>query len=184
MTDNQTRVGAAIRNRRRHLNMTLADLAQKCGLSKPFLSQLENNKASPSLTSLMKVAEALDVDMGHFVSVPASQDFVRRATAPVVLDLGLPVQYEKLTADHEGSALDASIVHIPAGEGHPFTQREGEGLWYVLSGELEMTVGNEKFILETGDSAHIDQRHPHKAQASDKGAVRLLWCGTPKMINF
>ena len=87
------------------------------------------------------------------------------------MDLGLPVQYARLSADHEGAALDAYLVEIPAGTGHPEANRQGEGVWYVLSGRLEMTVGAESFVLGPGDSAHFDQRHPHTARATEDGPV-------------
>ena len=70
-------LGAALRNRRRHMKMTLADLSKACGLSVPFLSQLENNNAAPSFASLIKLAEALDIGIEHFVEVPRPKDFVR-----------------------------------------------------------------------------------------------------------
>ncbi|MEZ5986008.1 MAG: XRE family transcriptional regulator [Hyphomonas sp.] len=174
-------LGSALRNRRNHLKMTLAELSAVSGLSVPFLSQLENNKASPSFASLMKLAEALGVGIEHFVSVPRPKEFVRRAASPVSMDLGLPVRYERLSADHEGSVLDAYVIHIPPGVGHPLTKREGEGLWYVLSGELEMTVGEETFILRPGDSAHFDQRHLYSVRVAGTEPVKLLWSGTPRI---
>lgn len=181
-TDATFQLGTALRNRRQHLEMTLATLSKACGLSVPFLSQLENNRAAPSFTSLMRVASALGVGIEHFVKVPRPQEFVRRAKKPVVMDAGLPVRYERLSADHEGAQLDAYVLHVPAGQGHPKVAREGEGLWYVLAGQLEMTVGDESFILGPGDSAHIDQRHLHSVRASDAGNVKLLWSGTPRLF--
>jgi transcriptional regulator with XRE-family HTH domain len=175
-------LGTALRNRRRHLKMTLATLSEACGLSVPFLSQLENNRAAPSVASLLKLAEALGVGIDHFVNVPRPQEFVRRAATPVVMDLGVSIRYEKLGADHEGSALEAFVLHVPAGQGHPKANREGEGFWYILSGKLEMTVGDESFSLGPGDSAHFDQRHFHSARASDEGPVKLVWVGTPRVL--
>jgi transcriptional regulator with XRE-family HTH domain len=56
-------IGAAIRDRRKRLGMTLRELAVACGLSVPFLSQVERNQALPSLVSLTAIAGALGVEM-------------------------------------------------------------------------------------------------------------------------
>lgn len=53
------RVGAAVRRRRRALELTLAVVAERSGLSVPFLSQVENERARPSRSSLERVADAL-----------------------------------------------------------------------------------------------------------------------------
>ncbi|WP_370416320.1 helix-turn-helix domain-containing protein [Streptomyces fradiae] len=54
------RVGAAVRRRRRALDLTLAEVAARSGLSSPFLSQIENDRARPGMRSLQRIADALD----------------------------------------------------------------------------------------------------------------------------
>ncbi|MFD8015137.1 helix-turn-helix domain-containing protein, partial [Streptomyces sp. NPDC059762] len=56
---NTPRVGAAVRRRRRALDLTLAEVAGRSGLSSPFLSQIENDRARPSMRSLQRIADAL-----------------------------------------------------------------------------------------------------------------------------
>src|SRR5689334_15887340 len=53
------RVGAAVRRRRRALDLTLAAVAERSGLSVPFLSQIENERARPSMRSLQHIADGL-----------------------------------------------------------------------------------------------------------------------------
>jgi transcriptional regulator with XRE-family HTH domain len=146
------RIAAAIRARRRRLGLTLSDLAGKSGLSSPFLSQVERNQATPSITSLMAIARALDTDIHYFINPPPF------------------------------SEVEALLMTIPPGSVAPATAREGEGFYYVLGGRLTVTLGEETFVLGPGDSAHFDQRHPFQMGNAGKRVLRVLWVGTPTIF--
>lgn len=78
------RVGAAVRRRRRTLGLTLAAVAGRSGLSVPFLSQIENERARPSARSLDRVAEALETTTARLRAAADSAravDVVRAARA-------------------------------------------------------------------------------------------------------
>ena len=176
-------IGAAIRERRKRLGMTLRELALACGLSVPFLSQVERNQALPSLVSLTAIAGALGVEMAYFVGAPSPGQIVRRAKDPEHLDLGLGHgDYVRLSGAHEERRMEALLITVPAGVAAPMSRREGEGFWYVLEGELEVWMGSEHFILGQGDSAHFDQRHPYRMRNPGKGELKMLWVGTPALL--
>lgn len=176
-------IGAAIRDRRRRLGMTLQALADESGLSVPFLSQVERDQALPSLISLTAIARALGVEMSYFVGPPSQTQIVRRADNPERLHLGgSPIEYVRLSGSHEERKLEALKMEIPAGESAPTTRREGEGFWYVLEGQLEVWIGDQHFTLGAGDSAHFDQRHPYRMQNPGPSPLRMLWVGTPALL--
>ncbi|TCV93395.1 XRE family transcriptional regulator [Luteibacter rhizovicinus] len=176
-------IGAAIRDRRRGLGLTLQGLANGSGLSVPFLSQVERNLAHPSLLSLEAIAQALDVDVDYFVGVPTPGQIVCRADEHDRIDLHSPVVYERLSGRHAERKMEALRLIVPAGLAAPTIHREGEGFWYILSGTLEMTVGRKKFVLNAGDSAHFDQRHPYSMRNTGKSDVRMIWVGTPAIFK-
>lgn len=176
-------IGSAIRDRRRGLGLTLQSLADSSGLSIPFLSQVERNLAHPSLLSLEAIAKALDVDVDYFVGVPTPGQIVCRAGEHDRIDLESPVVYERLSGRHAERKMEALRLIVPPGLAAPTIHREGEGFWYILSGTLEMTVGRKKFVLNTGDSAHFDQRHPYSMRNVGKSEVRMIWVGTPAIFK-
>lgn len=176
-------IGAAIRDRRSGLGLTLKALAEGSGLSIPFLSQVERNLASPSLLSLEAIAQALGVDVGYFVSVPNPGQIVRRADEHERIQLGSPVVYERLSGRHPERKMEALRLVVPPGLAAPTIHREGEGFWYILSGSLEMNVGKKKFVLNAGDSAHFDQRHPYGVRNIGTDEVRMIWVGTPAIFK-
>lgn len=177
-------MGSAIRDRRRRLGMTLQALADACGLSVPFLSQVERDQAMPSLVSLTAIARALGVDMSYFVGTPSPGQIVRRGASPEILQLGdsAPATYARLSGRHEERKLEALHITVPPGQSSPWSHREGEGFWYVLEGELEVWMGHEHFVLSAGDSAHFDQRHAYRMQNAGNTPVRMIWVGTPALF--
>ena len=175
-------IGPAVRDRRRRLGLTLQAMAEKAQLSAPFISQLERGLTTPSIVSLMSIADALGVEISYFVNVPRQGQIVRRGRSPEVIDVGTPVEYQRLSGHHEERKMEALLMVIPPGLGAPTTRRDGEGFWYILEGELEMTVGSERFVLKQGDSAHFDQRHPYKMANIGSTPMRLLWVGTPALF--
>jgi mannose-6-phosphate isomerase-like protein (cupin superfamily) len=162
--------------------MTLQELADQSGLSAPFLSQVERAQTMPSITSLIAIAHALQVDIHYFISPPASSDVVRRAAEPEVLEMGTPIRYERLTGGHAERQMEALLMSIPPGTSTPATTRGGEGFYYVLDGKLSVTLGKESFTLGKGDSVHFDQRHPFKMANAGKKMLRMLWVGTPAIF--
>ena len=176
-------IGAAIRDRRRRLGMTLQGLADGCELSVPFLSQVERDLAMPSLVSLTSIASALGVDMSYFVGTPPPGQIVRRGDEPEHLHFGTgPVAYTRLSGRHEERKMEALHITVPPGLDSPSTHREGEGFWYVLEGHLDVWIGQDHFVLGAGDSAHFDQRHSYRMRNQGDEAVRMIWVGTPALL--
>jgi mannose-6-phosphate isomerase-like protein (cupin superfamily) len=176
-------IGAAIRDRRRRLSMTLQDLADASGLSVPFLSQVERDRAMPSLISLTSIAAALGVEMSYFVGAPPPGQIVRRGSEPERLHFGTgPVGYVRLSGRHEERKMEALHITVPPGLASPVAHREGEGFWYVLEGKLDVWIGQEHFLLGPGDSAHFDQRHPYRMRNDGSSDVRMIWVGTPALL--
>ncbi len=73
-------------------------------------------------------------------------------------------------------------MSIPSGTVAPTTAREGEGFYYVLEGQLKVTLGQETFILGAGDSAHFEPRHAFQMANPGKKVPRMLWVGTPAIF--
>ena len=77
------KVGAALRRRRNELGMTLRELADEAGLTSGFLSQVENDRVSPSLKSLGRIAEVLHIPLFQLLSTHAGNPVVRAGCGPM-----------------------------------------------------------------------------------------------------
>lgn len=177
-------VGARIKGRRKEMGFTLQELAAASGLSAPFLSQVERDLTTPSLTSLVPLADALEVDMNFFMTIPHTADIVHRKNAPRIIEADSPVTYYDLSSDLLERKLDIIVLHIPPGFAFPVDQRNGELFRYVLEGEVVATAGDVETVLRAGDSMHFDTRLKHHvANHSEKVAI-LLTVGTPSLFHL
>lgn len=176
-------LGERIKTRRKLLKLTLQELAERSGLSAPFISQAERDLTTPSLISLLSLAKALDVDIDYFMLIPDDGEIVRRADQPTIIEIESPVVYHDVSSRLENRQMDAMLMHIPPGHSFPIDRRNGEDFLYMVSGELRASAGQTETILKAGDSMHFDSRLPHSAcNESDAEAV-LLYIGTPSVFK-
>lgn len=177
--------GGRIRELRRKAGLTLQALAQEAGISVGFLSQVERDKATPSLGTLASVAAALGVDVDVFIAAPKPADSVtREGERPRFALTDSSLSYERVTTSLPGGTLSSLIVHIPEGYASETTSHIGEELIVVLEGALRQTLGDATFVLHPGDSLHFMGDTPHAFANASDGPARLLWTGTsPRLIG-
>ncbi|MET7381271.1 XRE family transcriptional regulator [Streptomyces sp. NPDC005526] len=163
------RVGAAVRRRRRALDLTLAVVAQRSGLSVPFLSQVENDRARPSRSSLEKVADALRTTAVELLAAadPAcSVDVVRAEEA----ELGPEPRVRSLVRGHH--QLHASEYTGDHDAGREFQHRNDE-LMYVADGAVEIEAEGRAYRLVRGDTMYLTGgvRHRWRATVPDTRVI-------------
>lgn len=171
--------GGRIRELRRKGNMTLQALAEQAGISVGFLSQVERDKATPSLTTLGNLATALGVDIEVFISSPKPAESLTRAgDRPLYSLTESDLQYERLSTVLPGGQMTSLIVHVPPGYQSEPLNHVGEEFLTVLQGQITQTLGDASLVLNEGDSLHFmgDTRHSF-ANRGDAPA-RVLWVGT------
>lgn len=160
------RVGSAVRRRRRQLELTLAVVAERSGLSVPFLSQIENERARPSMRSLQRVADALcttDVEL-LAAADPARTVEVVRADDDTDLDGSTPEARvrELARGHHQLHALEFIGDHD---EGREFQHRNDE-LMYVVEGAVEMEAEGRAYRLGRGDTLFLTGGVRHRWRAT------------------
>ena len=180
-------LGRAIRARRRALDLTLKDLGLRSGLSVGFLSQLERDLATPSLSALSGIAGALGVPLDAFLATPRpASGLTRRGERPVFAIGDAPpdrIRYERLSAAFPGQALNAVLVHVPRGYASEAVQHEGEEIAFVLEGSLLVGIGGESIRLDAGDSLHYPAGQAHRWSNAHDGWTRVLWTGTAPIFD-
>lgn len=180
----QPRIGALIRARRRQLHMTLQALGEAAGLSVGFLSQVERDRATPSLGALAGIARGLGVDIDHFIATPSIGNGVTRSAARPAFSLpGSSVRYERLHAEFAGRGLSSFVMTVPPGHRSEMVQHEGDELLYVLDGEITQTMDGETIRLSAGDSLHFRGSSTHGWANESGRPARILWTGTMSILR-
>ncbi|MCR5979264.1 helix-turn-helix domain-containing protein [Gordonia jinghuaiqii] len=182
----QVSLGAEIRRRRKHHGLTLANLAAQAGISHPFLSQLERGYARPSMTTLERIARALDTTQ---VSLMLAADPARAANSPASAPDGA-----QLVRSGEGATLpqagdgagyarllvNGDAVFYPQEQslsrrdyGEHFQHEQDEWL-HVVAGDIEVDLGGRFVELHKGDSLYYAGGIPHRWRLVGSDTAHLI----------
>ena len=177
--DQATSLGDRIRSLRHSKKMSLQTLAGKSDVSVSMLSQIERNRANPSVRLLTRIRNALEMPVNALFEVvpsePPDPDFVRRARRRPKLDLG--VFSKELLSTSTACNLVFQLVHIPVGGSsgdYPLSDQSEKG-GIVLNGQLFLRVGKEESVLGAGDSFSFDGRLQHLFRNDSDEPVSILW---------
>ena len=167
-------VGARIRRRRTERGFTLAAVAAATGLNVGYLSQVENDKASPSLETLAALAAALDVPIAWFLlDQSIAPRLVRAKDRPrrrLIKGGGLMTQVDG------GVARDIAIFEgeMPVGFRTGLHAHPGDEHHLVLAGRVRITQGDATVEAGPGDYVLLDGTLPHDAEAIGNEPARLV----------
>lgn len=165
--------------------MTLQVLADKAGLSVGFLSQLERNQASPSVRALNALAQALDVSIHWFFPDPEEEqdpdaDIIVRSGRRRAIRFDTGIKDELLCPTLTGQLEMLFCTLQPgASSDDDLYSHKGEEAGYVASGVLELTVEENVYVLNAGDSFHFDSNRPHRYQNPGQEVTTVIWAMTP-----
>lgn len=172
-------IGLKIKNLRNYLNLTQEELADRCELSKGFISQLEHNKVSPSIENLETILEVLGITISDFFKeekedlivfsyneqndkrydsylqtwlVPSAQ---KKMMEPIYVELD------------EGGVTEKDFPH------------EGEEFGYVIEGEIEIHYGDRSYAVKAGDSFYFEAKYEHYLKNISKKKSKIVWVSCP-----
>jgi transcriptional regulator with XRE-family HTH domain len=177
----RTPVGERLRAIRRERGMTMAELAEATGLTSGFLSQLERDLTSVSLSSLARICAVLDVRFGDVLDEPPTGEVIRREDAPAWTEIGAHQDFLLSSGDETRFSLIESRIPPGAGAGDElYTFPADVELVYVLSGQLELRVERKLYRVAAGDTVTYSPRDPHtwRNPSEDEDAV-VLWFSVP-----
>ncbi|MGD9008955.1 MAG: FAD-binding protein [Desulfobacteraceae bacterium] len=167
--------GAMVRQLREARNWSVDEMARKTGQTPDFVQQVEADQMSPPVAFILRMAQAMEVDPGTFLS-KKEQAAIRDRRAQAYHQRTRNYSYTTLTPDAENSHLRAFMVTIEPYLAHkPVAYKhEGEEFIFVMSGELEFTLGAKVHVLKTGESIHFNSDVPHKLKSRSSDVTRCL----------
>jgi quercetin dioxygenase-like cupin family protein len=172
-------IGGKIKKVRLEKNVPLERIANETGFSIAYLKEVEAGKAIPPVGAILQIARALEIDSASLLKEPDST-LEKRIKAHTKRTENYA--YTTLTPGAENKHLKAFRVVIAAQQEHKGVDyhHEGEEFDYVLSGKVQVTVGDHVNTLSAGDSLHFNSGIPHKLRSiSDERAELLVVIYTP-----
>ena len=175
-------IGNQIRRIRLQRGLTQEELADRCELSKGFISLLERDLTSPSLDTLADILESLGTDLPSFFAKNGEEKIVFGEDDIFVKEDAEQIRgrIRWLVPSAQKNRMEPILVEMaPGGETIEDDPHEGEEFGYVLSGAVKIVVGDRVERVRKDESFYFLPTAPHKLVNAGKSVCRVLWVSTP-----
>lgn len=171
-------IGVKIRELRLKNQLTQEELADRCDLTKGYISQLENDGNSPSISTLKDILDCLGCSLtDFFADEPETVVFSREDTFEKESD-GCCVRW--LVPTSLKNAMEPILITIEPGKSSGMDlPHDGEEFGFVTSGEILLKLGKNEYTVRAGDSFYFRSDKSHCLQNNGKEAAVVLWVSCP-----
>jgi len=178
-------VGARLRTIREELGVSQRELARRAGVTNATISLIEKNKSSPSVSSLKKVLDGIPMSLAEFFALdipPEDQIFFRAGELPEIFKGD--VSFRQLGGDANRHRLQILHERYPpaADTGETMLSHESEEGGLVLTGRIQVTVGDQQRVLGPGDAYYFDSRTPHRFRNIGDETCEIVSACTPPYL--
>lgn len=179
-------LGKRLRSARRQRKMRLKDVAEMVGCSESMLSKIECDRVQPSLQMLHRISTVLDTSIGNLFGEQRTSnvEVYRKGKRPIVVisgdDSKPRIRLERLAPHFDDQQIDGNIhVVEPGANNGGEIKHLGQEIGYVLEGQIELVIGDQRYHLAEGDSFFFKSDLPHSYQNVGKKLARIIWINTP-----
>ena len=180
MEESIQQIGQRLRGLRDVLGISAEEVAELCGITLEHYLKIEDGKADPGVYRLSKIAKRYGIDLNVllFGEEPRmSSYFVTRKGQGLSVDRRKDYSYQSLASGFRGRKMDPYLVKVdpmPDGENHNKNSHEGQEFDMVVSGQLEITIGERVLTLNPGDSIYFDSNSQHCMRALGNEPCQFL----------
>ncbi len=172
-------LGKKIRRMRNQKGLTQEELADRCELTKGYISQLENDLNSPSIATLADILSALGSNLAEFFKEEAEEKIVFSKNEFVEKDTD-GVLWNWLIPNAQKNMMEPVLVELAhQAETAGDIPHEGEEFGYVLEGKIAVILGNKQYQCKKGEAFYYVANKPHSIVNKGTGKARFLWISTP-----
>jgi len=181
-------IGDRIKELRKNLGLSLRDLAERIGTTASYMSQVENNKTSPSLTVLKQICDALNTKVSYVLGesteeVPLPNYFVvKKSERKTIKNFGVGLKLQFLSTFDKNNVIEPTIHIIEPNviSGTPPYEHEGQEFIMVLKGKIKLNLGDKEIVLDEGDSCYFDSVIKHSFEnILESGECQILCVSSP-----
>jgi transcriptional regulator with XRE-family HTH domain len=181
---NSASIARRLRHMRRQRGLSLAGLEAKTGLTKSYLSKVERGITTPSIATIIKLAQAFSVPVGQLFGETADENdicLVRKDQRKTVVRRASEAgyHYEAIAHKRKSKCMEAFIMRPPVHvDERTLFEHEGEELIFVLRGRVEVLFADRRLVLEPGDCLYFDAHLLHRSRSiGSKSAETLVVIG-------
>jgi len=176
-------IGAQMLAVRKHFGLSQRELAKRSGVTNATISLIEQNKVSPSVSSLKKVLDGLPLSLADFftfdIEASCEQIFYGQAEQPDVGSGDIHFHLIGANRDNRKMCVLREVLLPGADTGEEMLHHEGEESGVIINGRVELTVGDECRILEEGEGYYFDSQTPHRFRNVGEEDAVIVSANTP-----
>jgi transcriptional regulator with XRE-family HTH domain len=175
-------IGTRLRSVRTAYGLSQRELARRAGVTNGLISLIEQNRVSPSVSSLKKVLDGIPISLADFFTHDPDQTPQVFFGGDELVEIGTPeASLRLLAAERPGRQL--TILHERyepgAGTGDDMLSHRGEEGGIVLKGRVEITVGGNSRVLGPGEAYYFSSSLPHRFRNVGREACEIISASTP-----
>ncbi len=172
-------LGEKIKRMRLQKGLTQEELADRCELTKGYISQLENNLNSPSIATLTDILAALGSSLAEFFQEETEEKIVYSKNEFIEKDSD-GILFKWLIPNAQKNMMEPVLVELAEGaETAGDIPHEGEEFGYVLEGKIAIVLGKKHHTCKKGEAFYYTASKPHSIINKGKGKAKFLWISTP-----
>lgn len=166
-------LGMRIREIREKSGISLRKLAKEVGVSPSFISQVEQNKAQPSINSLQKISSVLGASVSNLIG----EKNVTRGKKKLDYTKFTGVEIKRLVPGNMANSLEPCLFTLKPGgtSGDITSNTPGEEFVLLLNGNLEITLDGKPYELKEGDNIYFKSSVPHSFRNKSNSPSKVLW---------
>nr|WP_307775623.1 XRE family transcriptional regulator [uncultured Cetobacterium sp.] len=174
-------IGKKLKRLRQEKYLTQDELASRCELSKGFISQVERDLTSPSITNLADILEGLGTNLRDFFSDTGEEKIVfDENDAFEVMDPKLGYKVEWIIPNAQKNQMEPILLTLEEnGRYKEEIAHDGQEFGYILEGEINIHLGDKIFKAKKGESFYYSSGKNHYLSNCGVGEAKILWVSTP-----
>ena len=173
------KIGKKIKELRTLCNLTQEELASRTELTKGYISQLENDLAEPSVSTLYDIISALGTNMSDFfLEEKQNQIVFTQEDYFVKENSGYTIEW--LVPNAQKNEMEPILITIKPGEETDLDYpHEGQEFGYVLEGEVLLCIDNKTHRVKKGETFYYDSSKNHYLKNVKEKLCRIIWVSSP-----
>ncbi len=176
-------IGEKIKDLRLASELTQEELADRAGLTRGFISQLENEQSSIQIDSLADILAALGVSLSDFFSYQAETQVVFSPSERVALDSKGASVFELMVPGSTNNIMDPILIELNAGEKlEQQSSLPGEQFGFVLKGSVNLRLGSKSYDVKKGYCFYFESNRVHQISNITDRTAQLLWVASPPQM--
>ncbi len=175
------KIGEKIRRLRIKNSLTQEELADRCELTKGFISQVERDLTSPSIATLVDILDGLGTNLKDFFNEMDDEQIVfTKEDVFITENEDLKYKLSWVIPNAQKNVMEPILVELESeGRTKEDSPHEGEEFGYVINGSIFVHFGNEKYKAKKGESFYFKASANHYISNAGKTVARIIWVSTP-----